>query len=300
MAPNMSQRHSNAFRSRRFRDFEVIISVDGNDQATADACRPFLVDARFRMIQHRTNEVANLYGKAAIVKSILDAERNSRLYFDQFQGSKTDLNVEDFDNTWLVKFMRMLGRNVPKENVHEIFAPVSFIVFNYDRCIEFFLGHALRRAYGIGQDEASEIVRDLHVIHPYGDAGNLLEVPFGAASADYRRLAGAIKTYTEQLGSGDVIPQIRDEVYRANNIVFLGFAYHSQNMLMFRPDRPEQHKRIYGTAYGMSDADLDVVVHQLAEFFAMSATQRAQIKIDNGHKCADLFDYYAKSLSGGD
>src|SRR5262249_22816156 len=34
------------------RDFEVIISVDGNDQATADACRPFLVDERFRMIVH--------------------------------------------------------------------------------------------------------------------------------------------------------------------------------------------------------------------------------------------------------
>jgi hypothetical protein len=69
-------------------------------------------------------------------------------------------------------------------------------------------------------------------------------------------------------------------------------------MLMFRPDRPEQHKKIYGTAYGMSDAD--VVVHQLAEFFAMSVAQRAQIKIDNRHKSADLFDYYAKSLSGGD
>jgi glycosyltransferase involved in cell wall biosynthesis len=32
------------------RDFEVIISVDGNDQATADACRPFLGDQRFRMV----------------------------------------------------------------------------------------------------------------------------------------------------------------------------------------------------------------------------------------------------------
>jgi hypothetical protein len=127
-----------------------------------------------------------------------------------------------------------------------------------------------------------------------------LKVPFGAASADCRKLAGAIKTYTEQLSAGDVIAQIRNEVHRAKSIVFLGFAYHSQNMLMFRPDQPEQHKQIYGTAFGMSDADVDVVVHQLAEFFAMSVTQRAQIKIDNKHKSADLFDYYAKSLTGGD
>jgi hypothetical protein len=94
--------------------------------------------------QHRTNEVANLYGKAAIVKSILEAERKSRLYFDRFGGSKTDLNVANLTNTWLVKFVHMLGRNVPKENVREIFDPVSFIVFNYDRCVEFFLGNRCR------------------------------------------------------------------------------------------------------------------------------------------------------------
>jgi Glycosyl transferase family 2 len=33
-----------------FRDFEVIISVDGDDADTAAACRPFLTDPRFRMI----------------------------------------------------------------------------------------------------------------------------------------------------------------------------------------------------------------------------------------------------------
>jgi hypothetical protein len=250
--------------------------------------------------QHRTNEVANLYGKAAIVKAILETERKSTLYFDRFGGSKTDLNIELLATTWLVKFMHMLGRNVPRENVREIFDSVSFIVFNYDRCIEYFLGHALQKVYGIGENEAFDIVSDLHIIHPYGTAGSLLEVPFGAASADYRKLAGEIKTYTEQLGAGDVVTQIRNEVYRVKSIVFLGFAYHSQNMLMFRPEHPEQHKKIYGTAYKMSDADVDVVVHQLAEFFSMSVTQRAQIKIDNRHTSADLFDHYAKSLTGGD
>jgi glycosyltransferase involved in cell wall biosynthesis len=33
-----------------FADFEVIISVDGNDLETAEACRPFLADPRFRMV----------------------------------------------------------------------------------------------------------------------------------------------------------------------------------------------------------------------------------------------------------
>jgi GT2 family glycosyltransferase len=37
-----------------FKDFEAIISVDGNDQDTAEACRPFLDDPRFRMVVHPT------------------------------------------------------------------------------------------------------------------------------------------------------------------------------------------------------------------------------------------------------
>ena len=36
-----------------FDNFEVIISVDGNDVQTATACEPFLADLRFRMIVHR-------------------------------------------------------------------------------------------------------------------------------------------------------------------------------------------------------------------------------------------------------
>jgi glycosyltransferase involved in cell wall biosynthesis len=35
-----------------FGNFEAIISVDGNDLETAAACRPFLADARFRMVVH--------------------------------------------------------------------------------------------------------------------------------------------------------------------------------------------------------------------------------------------------------
>ena|SRR5436190_6236461 len=37
-----------------FSDFEAIISVDGNDQETADTCRPFLSDSRFRMVVQPT------------------------------------------------------------------------------------------------------------------------------------------------------------------------------------------------------------------------------------------------------
>ena len=37
-------------QQQTFGDFEAIISVDGNDEGTAAACRPFLSDPRFRMV----------------------------------------------------------------------------------------------------------------------------------------------------------------------------------------------------------------------------------------------------------
>jgi hypothetical protein len=39
-------------RRQTFRNFEAIISVDGGDEETAVACRPFLADPRFRMVIH--------------------------------------------------------------------------------------------------------------------------------------------------------------------------------------------------------------------------------------------------------
>ena len=117
--------------------------------------------------QHRSNAYVNFYGKAAIAKTILEAEQNSKLYFNRFEGQEM-FDVSAIANTWFVKFMYMLGRGVPKENVREILDNVAFIVFNYDRCMEFFLTHALSRLYRIHEDEARGIVADLHIVHPYG------------------------------------------------------------------------------------------------------------------------------------
>ena len=36
-----------SLQEQTFQDFEVIISVDGNDQATADVCRPFCRTSAF-------------------------------------------------------------------------------------------------------------------------------------------------------------------------------------------------------------------------------------------------------------
>lgn len=158
---------------------------------------------------HRANEPLNRYGKAAIVKAVMEAERRSKLYFGGSSGVDT-FKPDNVSDTWLVKFMHALARGIPKENAREVFDKVAFIIFNYDRCVEHFLLHSLQKLYGISEQEASDILSDLRVIHPYGIIGDLDTmtspggVPFGGGdrvSANYIDLSNGIKTYTEQLGA---------------------------------------------------------------------------------------------------
>lgn len=249
---------------------------------------------------HRSNPYVVRYGKAAIVKSVLEAERRSKLYFQNSSG------IEVFDTgavvgTWFVKFVHMLGRGVPRENVREIFEPVSFIVFNYDRCLEHFLAHALHKLYGIALPEATDIVSDSHIIHPYGVIEE--KRPFGNTGGNHVVHSNVIKTYTEQTTDGDLLNAIHSEVERAECIVFLGFAFHSQNLLMLRPAKKMAPKPVFGTAFGMSDADVEVITNKITEFFSppMSSKSQSQlIRLENKYRSADLFDNYARSLSGGD
>jgi hypothetical protein len=106
-------------------------------------------------------------------------------------------------------------------------------------------------------------------------------------------LAAQIKTYTEQVDEETILNKIRAFIGEAESVVFLEFAYHSQNMQMLRTaDR--SGKVAYGTAFGMSNPDIDEVRKSIAQTLAPSA-----INVD-GVKCAGLFDNYVKSLTGGD
>jgi hypothetical protein len=113
--------------------------------------------------------------------------------------------------------------------------------------------------------------------------------------------ARGIKTYTEQVRDEKMITTISNKLKEAEHIVFLGFAYHDQNMQLLFPAERFRYKPMFGTAFGMSDSDVNVVSDQLVGWFDKipSAAQRsALIKIENKLKCADLFDNYAKSLTG--
>ena len=254
---------------------------------------------------HRQDQHLVEVGKAAIVQAILQAESESDLAVDRTNIYNIPQYVK-FANAWYIKIMRILGQGTSVAGAKEALSNTSFIIFNYDRCLEHFLQFSLQQLYGIPEHSAIELVTNASIIHPYGSIGALDRLPFGGnkhLTPNFHDLSKQIRTYTEQIEEGGTVAAIRNEVTNANCIVFLGFAFHDQNLSLLHPGGRLKGKEVFGTAFGMSDNDTNDVVGWLAELFPSdvgtpTGMSRHNIKLENKLKCTELFDSYTKSIAG--
>ena len=253
---------------------------------------------------HNGDKKIELCGKLAIVRSILDAERNSKLYIDP-SNSNNRLNFSALEKTWYASFMKLLSENCTKENLPKRLKSVALIVFNYDRCIEHFLYNSLQNYYGLKPHEAEKLVNEIEIYHPYGVVGNLpwqgdQSVPFGAEpdAQILLTLAHQIKTFTEGTDpESSNIAAIHDRVSRANPIVFLGFAYHKLNMELLWPKgrifNTTEPRSCFGTAMGISEHDCERIKREMSPSYKRTMTA---LEIRKDLHCCDLFKEYWRSL----
>jgi hypothetical protein len=203
--------------------------------------------------------------------------------------------------------MRILRQDASKSNLQSLLKNVSFVVFNYDRCVEHFLFHAIRLAYGVDEAAALEVLRSLHILHPYGLAGTYSgsphsgasgDVPFGFKGVDLNLIANNIRTYTEQIEETESLLKMRSAIQQAETLVFLGFAFHSQNMRLINPGNGTGARRVYATSVGVSGSDADVVKEMVRGLVGASslASQAGHIYVAN-KSCYELFLEYWRSLS---
>jgi hypothetical protein len=252
--------------------------------------------------RHSNDEMIQRVGKAAIVKTILTAESESLL----FRTMRDKTTLHELERTWYLKFFRMLGARVNASNVRQIFDKVAFIVFNYDRCLEYFLINALQLVYSIGQNEAAAAVSDCHIIHPYGVIANLpynnsSGIPFGGAENfefDCVTPSQGVKIFTEQIVAGELLQQLHAELNRAEQIVFLGFGFLDENMTLLRPATKINLKNVFATAFEMSESSIDAVKNKLAGFFSGNIHGILPAMLVSDQTCAALFDHYAIRLPG--
>ncbi len=251
---------------------------------------------------HKENDKIALCGKLGIVKSILEAEANSFLSIDNQRDDPT-IDFRRLENTWYTPFFQQLTENCGKDDLLARFQHVTLIVFNYDRCIEHFVFHALKNYYKISNEEAADLVQALSIYHPYGHVGTLpwidrnQAVGFGMEIRSEQLLCIASKTKTfmegTDPGSSEII-EIRRHMNELDRLVFVGFAFHKLNMQLIAPDdsNPESRLDCFATAYGISGSDQEVIQDNLNKLYRRDI----RIRMSNS-TCGDFFNEYWRSLS---
>ncbi len=248
---------------------------------------------------HQENNYISSVAKACIFKCIIEAERKSAIFCESRSRSEY-IDLKKIENTWYRKFATMLVEGVNRKNIQTIFNNVSVISFNYDRSLEYFLLKALQPVYSITEDESAELLSSLKIIHPYGTLGPLRTrstngVDYGADSSymDFLENSKFIKTYTEQIEDESKLKSIRETVLTSDKLVFLGFAFHKQNLKILGAPETPSSVRIYATAKGFSDSDVGIIKGELRSLTRLSDG----VKIHNRFTCSELFDEYKKTLS---
>jgi hypothetical protein len=259
---------------------------------------------------HRDDSLVQFCGKVAIVKTILEAERQSKLFIHKTDGDFDD--AEQLKESWFFQLARHLNQGIRKSEVSRIFEKVSFVIFNYDRCFEHFMYQALKRHFALTDQETTSVMKTLKVIHPYGTVEDLPWVgregiPFGATvnQVSMEMISSRIKTYTEQIEEGFLLNAIRHEIMEAHTLVFLGFSYHPENMKLLYPGGECEVKQVYGTALGISESNIMDIVQKIMTLVGKDLRREIRrvgrklisdnVYIDN-LSCAGLLQEYSRSL----
>lgn len=251
---------------------------------------------------HRSDLIAERCGKFGIVKSILESEKSSSIFKSRMNSS---IDFGELSETWFAAFIQMLTEGVPKGGIDKIFSNVSFINFNYDRCIEHYVFEALQAYYGLDPVLVSKVMGGLQILRPYGSVGELPwqqtaasvnVVPFGHERVNVFQIAKGIQTFNEQIQSKDELEKIRKTVGEAEVIVFLGFAYHKQNMELLQPVDVNNVKRVYGTCFGVSQSNTKIIKQEMYQFFGKKSPD-ISVVLNAQKKCGQFFREYWRGIN---
>jgi hypothetical protein len=234
-----------------------------------------------------------LLGKLAIAACLITAERGSHSLLPRRTEELIDLSLSE--RSWLARlFKSVLAPGIRKSEMETIFDNVSFIVFNYDRCIEHYFTHAMASHFSIDLSTAAAIVSErLNIVHPYGSLGPLYDanesVMFGrhyrpdsydAADGLYG-MSQRLLTFTESQKARAA--EAKEMMEHAVRLVFLGFGFGDQNMELLRPTRTNVQD-IRGTVRYLSLSNQREVARQIGSITGQHVNDNDLVDCD----CASL------------
>jgi hypothetical protein len=142
---------------------------------------------------------------------------------------------------------------------------ISVITFNYDRSLEWYLFRTFRATFNLNEVDAWERVRQIRIVHVYGDLGPLQaeeneRIGFGA----WKRAAASMKhiKLIQPRAQSDFIGPIKSLLTPPIRVVFLGFGFDSMNLDAIGMNENLGYS-IYASCYNLSATRMEYAEKQL-------------------------------------
>jgi hypothetical protein len=234
-------------------------------------------------------------GKLAICHEILKAEANTLypgLLRDEHGSSIAFRSIRD---SWLGQIFRFANPKARRRDVKQCLEGISFITFNYDRCLEAALYSFIRHGQNIDEAEAVELFQSVPVIHAYGSLG-MISVP-GVSGLEIgstepwsiSRGASSIRTFTEEFKSENK-EEMSFHLFHADRIVFLGFGFHQRNLDLILPKSLSSRSHVLATGVGLRPEQRDEIQKRMFHL-------GKEIKIFPV-QCSELVDAHRQTIFG--
>jgi hypothetical protein len=190
-------------------------------------------------------------GKYSISMTLIPCERHDKLF-----------DVDGTYANWYEYIYNKMNTSFDEFDKNKI----SFITFNYDRSLEYYLYTALKNSYGKNDMKCIEKIRNIKIIHFYGKLGDIFtdEPYFKAYMPSYD--FDEIQNSSSQIMIMSECEKTQMDYVRANGAIrsadkvyFLGFGYNDVNLGRLGIDGEIALKGLQGSGLGLDDAEIDVI-----------------------------------------
>ncbi|MGA2782758.1 MAG: hypothetical protein ABSF13_12720 [Smithella sp.] len=212
------------------------------------------------------NKDLSVFGKKAIAVSIMEHEKISR-----YRENIKDPSTQDW---YSYLYKRMTEKLITPESYNQFGDnKITFITFNYDRSLEYFIEDSLLHSFlSADPQKKRDQFEKIKMHHVYGCIDKLPSYGgkrFGAKynSSDINRCSQNIKIVHETLEMNNEVQEI---IKNAERILFLGFGYAEENLQALGIGTVDYGtKKIYGTSLGLTERETNVNRSRLAWGFSV-------------------------------
>jgi len=200
------------------------------------------------------------YGKRAILFRIFAAEKQSRF--------REETKYKDQD--WYSWLFEQLTQTLVRKEDYSRFGEncISFVTFNYDRSLEFFLYESLINSFnGVAPGKIVEQLDKIRIIHVFGQAAPLrwqgqdhvMEYAEDTTNTNVEIFCDNLRIIYEKSENLE-LDEAQEVISKASRVFFLGFGYAQENLdALGIPAILNAAQHVYGTALALTKREINRV-----------------------------------------